>query len=148
MLVKFKQAVHLDGKDYPRGTHDVPESAMKDSFFHNLIKAGLVVDGEAVKTVSPLSLAEQQKLLVERLMANQKAVAAPKKESLPPTQPSEAGSEPKSSESPSEEIVEEEEVSDEAADEDFYAEEAVEESEAAVEPVAGGKKKKKKKNRK
>lgn len=72
MLVKFKQAVHLKGKDgkgkdYARGTHEVSEAHLMDPFFHKLLKAGLVEDGEAAKVVAPLSLQDRQKALAEKL---------------------------------------------------------------------------------
>lgn len=46
MRVKFNQAVHLAGKDYARGTHDVPDQVAGHKFFLTLAKQGLVEDGD------------------------------------------------------------------------------------------------------
>lgn len=67
MRVQFKQAVHLDGKDYPRGIHEVPEKALQSKFFHKLIKAGLVLDAEAAQVVAPVSEHQRQLKLAEKL---------------------------------------------------------------------------------
>lgn len=72
MLVKFKQAVHLKGKDgkgkdYSRGTHEVPQSHLESSHFHKLMKAGLVEDGEDARAVPALSFLDRQKKLAETL---------------------------------------------------------------------------------
>lgn len=74
MLVKFKQAVYLAGKEYSKGTHSVSEAVLAHKFFHKLIKAGLVEDGEAVKTAAPLSLEERQKMILEKSAAAAAAV--------------------------------------------------------------------------
>ncbi len=87
-LVKFNQAVRLPpgkgGKDYSRGTHPVPDDAMGSTFFHKLMKAGLVEDGEKAKANALIPLQERQKRLAAKLAAPKPApVAAPKVEDKP-----------------------------------------------------------------
>lgn len=73
MRVKFKQAVHIGGKDYPRGVHEVSEAHLKDKYFHKLIQANLVEDAEATKVVSADSLQDRQRKLAERILPAAKA---------------------------------------------------------------------------
>lgn len=103
MRVKFLQAVHLKGKDgkgkdYPRGTHEVPEAHLACKHFHNLVKAGLVEDGEAVKTVASVPLHVRQANIAAKLAADgqkkleaSKAAPAAKEAPQPPSkEPSES----------------------------------------------------------
>lgn len=78
MRIHFKQAVHIDGKDYALGTHDVPESLLKNNkYFHKLMEAGLVLDAEAMGIVSHETLADRQKKLAEKLSASPVSGVAP-----------------------------------------------------------------------
>lgn len=73
MLVKFKQAVHLNGKSYANGSsHEVTEELNAHPYFHKLIAAGLVVETEASKIITPESLEERQKKLAETLLSKNK----------------------------------------------------------------------------
>lgn len=80
MIYHFKQAAHLAGKDYVKGNHDVPEIAEEDPFFLKLVGAGLIVEPEAVREVSPESPAERSRRLYDRLVSkkNEKAGEPPK----------------------------------------------------------------------
>lgn len=79
MIYHFKQAAHLAGKDYMKGNHDVPEAAEEDPFFLKLVGAGLIVEPEAVREVSPESPHERSKRLYDRLVnkKEKKVKAAP-----------------------------------------------------------------------
>lgn len=78
MRIHFKQAVHLDGKDYALGTHDVPESVLKNNkYFHKLMEAGLVMDAEGKEIISPESLQERNRKLSEKLQAAPVSKVAP-----------------------------------------------------------------------
>lgn len=68
MHILFKQAVHIEGKDYSRGVHLVHETALKSVYFQRLLKAGLVMDAEAAKVVSAMSLADRQEALKEKIL--------------------------------------------------------------------------------
>lgn len=68
MKMEFKQAVHLDGKDYHKGMHDVPEEVLKGKLAHSMILRGLIV--EAKEVITPVSIMDQQKKLADRLMAS------------------------------------------------------------------------------
>jgi len=84
MLVLFKQAVHMGGKDYKKGVHEVHEDALKHAQAHKLILAGLIVEQEASKVISAESLQQRQAKLAEKLMASSAAkLAAQPKASAP-----------------------------------------------------------------
>lgn len=73
MLVKFKQAVHLNGKDYANGSvHEVTDELAAHPYFHKLVGAGLVVETEAAKVITPETLEERQKKLAETLLKQNK----------------------------------------------------------------------------
>ncbi len=82
MRIKFLQAAHLCGKDYAFGTHEVPEAALQDKYFHSLLKAGLVVDGEAAQ-VAPKSKLDLQRDLAEKL-AKPRVLAPQEKQPVQP----------------------------------------------------------------
>lgn len=67
MKIQFLQAAHLDGKNYSRGLHEVPEKSLSNRYFHKLVKAGLVYEADAVKIVTPVSLEMRQKELLEKI---------------------------------------------------------------------------------
>ncbi len=69
MHYKFLQAVHIQGRDYPRGVHSVSEKVEYDAYFLKLVSSGLVVEVEASKVVSPESSAERSKKLLDKLLA-------------------------------------------------------------------------------
>ena len=71
MLMEFKQATHIAGKDYTRGIHDVPESDLKDAHLLNYIKLGLIIDSKEL--VQAPTEEERQKALAAKVLAFQKA---------------------------------------------------------------------------
>lgn len=74
VLVKFKQAVHLNGKSYANNSvHEVTEELAAHPYFHKLIGAGLVVETEAAKVISPETLEERQKKLADTLLSRNKS---------------------------------------------------------------------------
>jgi hypothetical protein len=77
MRVKFNQAVHLAGKDYPRGTHDVPDEAINHKFFLKLAEQGLVEDGES-QPVQHQNLVHRQKALHDKIAGLQAKTAGNK----------------------------------------------------------------------
>lgn len=68
MRLLFKQSVHLCGQDYKKGTHDVGDDVMKDPYFKRLVAAGLILDADEVKIVSPLSAEQKQEKLIKKLV--------------------------------------------------------------------------------
>lgn len=76
MRVLFKQAVHLCGRDYALGSHDVSDAVMKSPFFQRLVNAGMVLDAEEAKVISSVPLQDRQKELSEKL-ASLKAESVP-----------------------------------------------------------------------
>lgn len=87
MRVKFKQAVYLCGREYSVGTHEVPGEVLKHKFFHRLIKAGMVEDGEATPVAQPTSIVDRQKKLAERLGVVPKASGEKTPETGPNAEP-------------------------------------------------------------
>lgn len=77
MLYQFKQAVHLNGKNYPCGVHEVDEKTEYHSYFLKLVSAGLVLEADVKKAVSPVDLQERSKKLLEKLMAKKPVVEVP-----------------------------------------------------------------------
>lgn len=76
-LVKFLQAVHLSGKDYAKGSsHPVTDEMIAHPFFHKMVKAGLIVETEASKVITPESLQERQERLAEMLLSKKPAAPA------------------------------------------------------------------------
>jgi hypothetical protein len=78
MRLQFKQAVHLEGKDYGLGHHEVPDHVIKKKhkFIERLVQAGLILEGDAMsKPVSAETLQERQKRLAESLAKASKAVS-------------------------------------------------------------------------
>lgn len=67
MRVKFKQAVHLGGRDYLLGTHEVPDQLLKHPYFQKLMKAGLVEDAEPLKKAHAESPEHRQKKISEKI---------------------------------------------------------------------------------
>lgn len=67
--VKFLQAAHVGGEDRKRGSvHEVSEVMSKDPHFHNLVKAGLVVEAAATQTLAAESMHERQIRLAEKVL--------------------------------------------------------------------------------
>lgn len=49
MFYELRQSLCLVGKDYPRGTHQLPKEVLVDKFFLKCVKAGLIIEGEKPK---------------------------------------------------------------------------------------------------
>lgn len=138
MKIHFKQAVHLEGKDYSRGSHPVPDKALKSKHFAKLLRLGWVSDPETVP-VEVVTDQQRKERLAAKVSAQLKSPAKPigpleTVHSAPP-QDSELGM----LESPQDEDEqhEEEESSDEFGEEH---EEESEESEDAPEETKAQKK--------
>lgn len=71
MRIKFKQAVHIKGKDYSRGVHDVAQDVLASAHFQKLVQANWVEDVDA-KSVEPISLHERQQRLAEKILGSPK----------------------------------------------------------------------------
>lgn len=68
MLYKFKQSVHLEGKTYKLGVHEVPEEVEKHPYFLTLVKDGSVLEADPEKLPdSPETTLERSKRLHEKL---------------------------------------------------------------------------------
>lgn len=86
MRVLFKQSVHLCGRDYALGSHDVSDAVMRHPFFQKLVNAGLILDAEEAKIISPIPVQERQKALSDKL-ATLKAESAPPVSMVSESQP-------------------------------------------------------------
>lgn len=78
---QFHQAVHIAGRDYSRGTHEVSEKAEYDPVFLKYVGLGLICEAGA-KSEPPTAqtLQERNKALHDRLVAEadkRKAAASP-----------------------------------------------------------------------
>jgi hypothetical protein len=136
MRLQFVQAVHLKqapghpAKDYKVGVHEVPTPVLKANHatIEKYIKAGWIIEGEAIKTVVSLeSPKERQLRLAERLgidVSKEKAAiaAASKKDEAPPVEEdddsSQEASEPSEFEEESEDGESEESSENEEAPSD------------------------------
>ena len=54
MNLQFKHAVHLCGKDYRLGVHNVPEAVLKDDHFKKYMELGWIVEPPAEALIEPL----------------------------------------------------------------------------------------------
>lgn len=68
MKVQFKQAAHIEGRDYLLGIHAVPEKVLANKFFQRLAHAGLIVEVDEAKVAPTESADERQKRFVEKIM--------------------------------------------------------------------------------
>ena len=68
MLLQFKQAAHVGGKDFGLGVHDVPTEILEDEFLLRLVRAGLVVEPSAAHLLGSQTLAERNQALSDKLM--------------------------------------------------------------------------------
>ncbi len=60
MKVTFKQAVGFNGKNYARGTFEVPEIVLQDSYFQSLKKTGLAIVEEFELSAETFVAAESE----------------------------------------------------------------------------------------
>lgn len=68
--VKFKQAVHLDGKDYAKDSiHEVTEKLAGHHYFKKLVNSGLVIEAQPAQIITPKTLQERQADLAEKLLS-------------------------------------------------------------------------------
>lgn len=74
MRVNFKQAVHIAGKDYHRGIHEVPEKHLNHPHFAKFAKAGFLTEDKPAKAAPVKSPAERKQEL-DQLIAEGKKVA-------------------------------------------------------------------------
>lgn len=135
--VKFEQAAHVGGKDYGKGTHELPKSVLKDGYFNKLLKAGHVkADGSA-----PSAETDQQRQdkINKKLIAQSDATIKKVAEAQTPVE----GDEPGVEDEESEDFFDGDEFADEAD-----ADEEIAEEEGDDEPSPKKKKKAKKKKSK
>ncbi len=163
MKMQFLRAVHLGGKTFSRGIHEVPEECInhKDfrKYFDKLMKKGKIVDAEEIAVVSPVSFQERQKRLAEKLakmhpkvpgkhVPETKAAHADKAPSSPVKLDAKEDVEPQELEEVRE-VVKEDDSNEtqETESEESEESEASEESEEPVEETQAPKKKSKKKRK-
>jgi hypothetical protein len=63
--IKFSQAVHIDGKDYKQGVHELSEKTLAHPHFQKFVQAGWA--HEASKEVLPESALDRSKRLADKL---------------------------------------------------------------------------------
>lgn len=87
MHYKFNNAVHLNGKDYTQGVHEVPEDAENHRDFLHFVDAGYITDVDAVREVVVQETPrERSARLHARILAKKVApVAAPVKAKTGPS---------------------------------------------------------------
>lgn len=68
MRYQFKQAAHVNGKDYLLGVHDVSESTEYHPHFLRLVSAGLIVEAENASPVSTDTHQERSQRLLHKIM--------------------------------------------------------------------------------
>lgn len=69
MKVQFKQAAHIEGRDYQLGIHAVPEKVLANKFFQRLAHAGLIVEVDEAKVAPTETVDERQKRFVQKIMS-------------------------------------------------------------------------------
>lgn len=77
MLVRVMQAIHLGGKDYRKGIHEIPSEVLKHASAQHAIKAGYIQDASEQGLIRPESLQDRQLRLAEKLHKSVPGVAAP-----------------------------------------------------------------------
>ena len=94
MLYKFNQALHVAGKDFPRGVHEVLEKQELHPHFLRYVGLGLIVDAPkqatmpAIKADSSRNEALYNKL-VKKVDAKKASLAKPEAPAISPEAPSE-----------------------------------------------------------
>lgn len=73
MRVQFKQAVCIDGRDYPRGNHDIPEDKLLSEVFQKFVAAGYISEADPEKP-APLTQEELHAKFVESMKLKSKVV--------------------------------------------------------------------------
>lgn len=76
MHYKFNQSVHIAGKDFPRGTHEVSEKVELDPHFLKYVGCGFISEAEVVPVVSLESPQERNERLLNKLVEKGKARSA------------------------------------------------------------------------
>lgn len=66
MIYNFKQSVHIAGKDFPRGNHEVSEKYENDPHFLKYVGLGWIT--ESSKSVTIQSDRERSDILLNRLV--------------------------------------------------------------------------------
>ena len=96
MRFEFKQAVHILGKNFPCGAHEVSKEIQEHSFFKKLLKHGLIKPYEekklkksSPKTVESLvpSLVEAPQEVKEVSETSEEIIGGSKNESAPQDNP-------------------------------------------------------------
>jgi hypothetical protein len=88
---QFHQAVHIAGKDFSRGIHEVSEKAEYDPTFLKYVGLGLITEADAkAKPPTPQSIMERNQALHDRLVKRadeRKAAATAGKHPAPEEKP-------------------------------------------------------------
>lgn len=81
MLYHFNQSLHVAGKDFPRGNHEVPEKCENHPHFLKYVGLGWVTEVAPVEVITAQSQQAKGAALLDRLV--KKADAKKAKESVP-----------------------------------------------------------------
>lgn len=87
MRVKFNQAAYFGKREFSKGVHEVSGDILGNKFFHKMIQAGMVEDGEMVSAVSPLSISERKMQFAEKVLGAVPVKEVKAVEALPPVLP-------------------------------------------------------------
>lgn len=92
MKYVIKRACHLAGKDYYRGTHELPEEAENDPQFLKMVGSGLIEEAEEAKVISAATLGEKARKMLDKVTERNRlraeaAKAAPTAETVTPVKP-------------------------------------------------------------
>lgn len=77
MRVQLKQALHVEGKTYHLGVHDIPEETLKHPHFHKYMAAGLVVEADAPQSIAETAQQRGARLAEKLHVSKVKAEPAP-----------------------------------------------------------------------
>lgn len=90
-MYQFKQAVHIDGKDFPRGIHKVSESVEKHPHFLKYVSLGLIVESQPAPMMGQ-SAQERGEKLMNKLVKKADAGKSPAPEMVKEEAPAEVES--------------------------------------------------------
>lgn len=104
MVYYFKQALHIAGRDFPRGNHEVPEKCENHAHFLKYVGCGLIEEAKAPPVVVESAKVRGEKLLnklIKKADARKEKEAA-KQELKESEEPAKVPEVPKEPESPKE----------------------------------------------
>jgi len=77
MMLLFKSAHCVGGKDYKKGVHEVPKEALKDPYLLKLVKMGLVFEAPEVKKNEAPKVSKKLLAALESEAVEEKVEALP-----------------------------------------------------------------------